>query len=334
MTPTEVYDALGGFAAALTQRQAQRLERNADVESVEPDRIVAFIEPSASVDPPPPSTQFVTSGIRRIGGLASPTARIDGVDERVDIDVAVLDSGVQRDHPDLNVVGGRNCLGSGDRSDWSDRDGHGTLAAGFIGAIDNSFGAVGVAPGARIWAIRIARPNGYIPMSAALCGLNWVVRHADVIEVANNSWSGSAGDRSAPCGHRRPDRLHEAVCRAVERGVTVVASAGNESEDAGTAPLGAYDEVITVSAIGDSDGRPGGLGVNPPCLPEQQDDHFAFFSNFGSAVDLAAPGVCISSTYIDSQYATSNGTSFSAPLVSGAAALYMAKHPFAVTGAG
>ena len=64
---------------------------------------------------PPPPPQFVTSGVRRIGGLESPTAKIDGIDERIDIDVAVLDGGVQPDHPDLNVVGGVDCVGTQER---------------------------------------------------------------------------------------------------------------------------------------------------------------------------------------------------------------------------
>jgi subtilisin len=112
-------------------------------------------------------------------------------------------------------------------------------------------------------------------------------------------------------------------------------SAGNDSVDAGTTRPASYPEVITVSAIADSDGQPGGLGPTlpvPPCVFNKSpvvmpDDTFATFSNFGPDVDLAAPGVCVTSTFIDHWYAIGSGTSFSSPLVAGGAALYISTHP-------
>ena len=68
------------------------------------------------------------AAVRRVGGLESPTAKIDGINERVDADIAILDGGIQPDHPDLNVAGGHNCVGKG--TSWDDRDGHGTIVAG------------------------------------------------------------------------------------------------------------------------------------------------------------------------------------------------------------
>ncbi|MDP9022087.1 MAG: S8 family serine peptidase, partial [Actinomycetota bacterium] len=125
----------------------------------------------------------------------------------------------------------------------------------------------------------------------------------------------------------RIDHVHRAVCAATAAGVTLVAAAGNDAEDAANYHPAAYPEVIAVSALADSDGRPGGLGPPPACLAGSLDDHLAFFSNFGSVVDIAAPGVCISSTYPGGRYATSSGTSFAAPLVAGAAALLKARNP-------
>ena len=94
----------------------------------------------------------------------------------------------------------------------------------------------------------------------------------------------------------------------VRRGVTTVAAAGNHSMDAATFAPAAYPEVIAVSAMADFDGQPGGLARSRTvvCVPRRQlDDHFAFFSNYGAPVDIAAPGVCVTSTFPGSQYAFS-----------------------------
>ena len=337
VSPTMVFDAVGGFAANLTSKQVNRLRSNAAVESVELDAVVATIEPGKATPIPPPPPQFVTSGVRRIGGLSSPTAKIDGIDERVDIDVAVIDDGVDAAHPDLNVAGVVNCVNPSHQT--VDPGDHGTLVAGFVGAIDNGFGAVGVAPGARIWGVQASTPAGILTLSRVLCGFEWVAAHADVIDVVNMSFGfhpTETGDcvRPEQPGNRvgQRDLMHEGLCVLHRAGVTLVAAAGNDASDLFQTPAGFDDEVISVSAIGDNDGQPGGLG-SPwvTCFNifegEQPDDHFAFFSNFGPHTDIAAPGVCISSTYPGGLYATNSGTSFATPLVAGAAALYISTHP-------
>jgi len=326
-TPTHRYDdALNGFAAELSSGQVTRLQRDSRVVDVSAESDSAIDEPTTTAVHTT-SPQLTSYGQDRMGILQSRTAKVDGVDERVDVDVAVLDGGVDTDHPDLNVAGGVDCLRG--RS-YEDRDGHGTLVSGFIGALDNSFGFVGVAPGARIWAVRVARPNGVIPDSALLCGLEWVIDNADRIEVANLSL-GDLGQDTGNCGAKRPgvprDPVHAAICAAVGAGVTVVVAAGNESIDARGAVPAAYPEVITVSAFTETDGLPGGLGPQSRCSPDEQDEHIATFSNFGPAVDLAAPGECVSSTFIGGGYAASSGTSFAAPHVAGAAALVKARRP-------
>ena len=333
VAPSQVWEEVGGFAADLTSRQVNRLRADPAVESVEADGVFAAIPDSSSAPVDQPA-QSVKAAVRRVGGLESPTAKIDGIDERVDVDIAILDGGIQPDHPDLNVVGGRNCVGNG--NDWRDRDGHGTMVAGFAAALDNSIGVVGVAPGARLWAVRVARPDGNITDSALLCGLDWVIKHASKIEVANMSLGGIIGvdepvKELAPCGARPRSRTHEAICKLTRRGVTAVVAAGNESIDAAMFVPAAYPEVIAVSAMADFDGQPGGLAALPAvCLPEAADDRFAFFSNYGPPVDIAAPGVCVTSTFPGSQYAFSDGTSFATPFVAGAAALYISTHPDAM----
>jgi subtilisin family serine protease len=110
-------------------------------------------------------------------------------------------------------------------------------------------------------------------------------------------------------------------------GVTYTVAAGNEADDAANHVPAAYDEVITVSALADFDGQPGGLG-SPTCRADE-DDTLANFSNFGPDVDLIAPGVCILSTSKRGGYATLSGTSMASPHAGGAAALYKASHPVA-----
>jgi subtilisin family serine protease len=115
--------------------------------------------------------------------------------------------------------------------------------------------------------------------------------------------------------------------------VTYVVAAGNDREDASRLVPAAYGEVITVSAVADADGRDGGEGGSPVCRNDE-DDTFANFSNYGSSIDVAAPGVCIFSTMPKdaeigdgSGYGTLTGTSFAAPHVAGAAALWISRHP-------
>ncbi len=286
--------------------------------------------------------QLIPTNVQRAGALRSSTAAIDGIDELLDVDIAVLDGGVDAAHPDLRVAGSINCTAGGtlDR----DLDGHGTMVAGLAAARDNGFGVVGVAPGARIWSVRVARPDGTITEQAARCGLQWLVDHADTIEVANLSWSG-AGDPSDACGTSaaaeatRPrgggganvdpgaePELHALACAAHDEGVVLVAAAGNDAADAAGVLPAAWGEVLAVSAIADSDGDRGGLGGSP-CDTGELDDHLASFSNTGAPVAIAAGGVCVASTDARGGYATGSGTSFASPIVAGAAALLLVREP-------
>jgi subtilisin len=312
--------ALKGMAAYIPPGILKRLEQ---------DPRVAYIEPVQTMHL---HAQTLPTGIDRINVELNTTANIDNVDEGVDVDIAIIDSGVDLDHPDLNVWRYAYCYqktpsrGKCDEGDAraDDSTGHGTHVAGIAAARDNNAGVVGVAPGARIWAIRVMRPDGVITTLEVIAALDYVTSHFTDIEVANMSL-GFVGSSSA---------LDQTIATTVASGVTVVVSAGNDALDVSQTSPGGHPDVITVSALADFDGEPGGLlnqgfvysSPNPDCT-ENQDDSFACFSNFGSGVDIMAPGTKIKSTYLNGGTATLHGTSMSSPHVAGAAAIYLAQNP-------
>jgi subtilisin family serine protease len=315
--------AIRGFAATLDRSQVAAVAADPEVEAVVPDEIVSV------------EAQGVPSGVSRVFGRSNGMVRIDGVDDQVDADIAIVDTGIAT-HPDLNVVGGLNCSTSNPAA-WRDVHGHGTHVAGIAAARDDAEGLVGVAMGARLWAVKILNDSGFGFLSWYVCGLDWIASQRDpddperpLFEVANMSVAKDGSDDRA-CGSKNNDILHAAICRLVAAGVTVVAAAGNESRNATTMVPAAYNEVTTVSALADTDGRPGGLGGNR-CYSfgsYDTDDTFANFSNYGGDVDLIAPGKCIMSTMPGGGFATMSGTSMATPHVSGAVALYKATRPWA-----
>jgi len=322
-----------GFSSDRTYRNAFRgyaahLERN-QVTALSHDPSVAMIVKDEQIQ----LTQATPTGVMRINDRVNPIARIDGIDERVDADVAIVDTGIAR-VADLNVVGGVNCSTS-DRTLWRDVEGHGTHVAGTVGAIDNGTGVVGVAPGVRLWAVKILNDSGAGLLSWYVCGLDWITAQRDpndpsrpLIEAVNMSVAKTGRD-DVHCGTTNADILHQAICRLVASGVTVVAAAGNDHASASYRVPAAYNEVITVSALADTDGIPGGKGGHR-CSSwggYDVDDTFADFSNYGSDIDLIAPGKCIMST-IPGGYRYMSGTSMAAPHVTGAVALLKASRPY------
>ncbi|CAN5557879.1 hypothetical protein BH20CHL6_BH20CHL6_08180 [soil metagenome] len=337
--------AIQGFAADLTGGQLRALRGDPGVLHIardRPTRVDDRVEASGDASPTAVRTATlaepqVPTGVRRVQAMTSSIARIDGVDDRVDVDVAIIDTGIQKRHPDLNVAGGYNCSTSTPTA-YGDRYGHGTHVAGTVGALDDGAGVVGVAPGARVWGVKVFDDNGDGWASWFICGIDWVTAQRDpadpdrpLIEVANMSLRGSLepyNDRE--CGYPSGDLQHQAICRSIEAGTTYVVAAGNDSTDARYWRPAAYDEPITVSALADFDGAPGGVGLQGDVCPwysSDADDTFANFSNYGHDIDLIAPGKCILSTYPGSTYAWMSGTSMAAPTVAGGAALYQALYP-------
>jgi subtilisin family serine protease len=332
-------NAVGGFAASLNATQLAAISANPAVAAVIPDLAVSIDDGSvggeASVmrNVVRPAWQ-VPAGVRRVGARTNAVRSFTQGSQHVDADVAILDTGVDRDHPDLNVVGGYNCTSS-KRDSWDDNNGHGTHVAGIVGALDNSFGVVGVAPGVRIWSVKVLDHKGNGFVSWLVCGIDWVTAQRDRgrarFEVANMSISFNVGPSPNSTCANGEDVIHQALCRSVAKGTTYAVAAGNNSHNARRNRPAAYDEVITVSAMADYDGKGGGLGKPSDSCPTryEPDDSFTNFSNYGLDIDLIAPGRCVLSTYMGKRYAFMSGTSMATPHVAGAAALYRAMYPSA-----
>ncbi|HSG79000.1 MAG TPA: S8 family serine peptidase, partial [Acidimicrobiia bacterium] len=301
-----VYEhAIQGFSISISPQGAAALARNPRVAYVEADALHTI------------AAQDMPTGIERSFARSNTNLDIDGTDDfRVDVDVAVIDTGVDFEHPDLNVVGGVNCasggpFGGGCIVGGDDDHYHGTHVAGTIGAIDNDFGVVGVAPGARIWSVKVLSKRGSGYTSWIVAGIDWVAANAATIEVANMSLGGSGFSQAE----------YDAIQGAVDAGVAFAVAAGNSDANALNYSPAAFNNVLTVSALADFNGLAGG-GAASTCRSDG-DDTLANFSNWGPAVDIAAPGVCILSTYPLEQgsYGTISGTSMASPHVAGALAL-------------
>jgi subtilisin len=302
--------ALNGYSARLSPAALAEVRSDDRVLLVSQDREVRA------------TAQTLPTGVNRIEGDLSSTLSGNGSGS-VNVAVAVLDTGIDVSHPDLNVVGGKNCSTG---KSYRDGNGHGTHVAGTIGAKDDSNGVVGVAPGVRLYSVRVLNNSGSGSWSSIICGIDWVTANAAAtgIKVANMSLGGSGTDRGCT-----GDALHRAICRSVNNArVTYVVSAGNSGANLGNFVPAAYNEVLTVTATADFNGRPGG-GAPATCRSDV-DETAADFSNFttNSSSDvghtIAAPGVCISSTWKGGGFNTISGTSMASPHVAGAAALCIA----------
>jgi uncharacterized membrane protein len=326
--------AMKGFAGFIPPGKLRVIEEDIRVKLVEPDLILHVLDES----------QITPTGVDRIDVDQNSGANIDRIDERINVDIAIIDTGIDIDHPDLNVVGGKRFYTVTTGPPWErgalvdnhydDDNGHGSHVSGTAAAIDDEYGVVGVAPGARLWAVKVLDASGSGYMSDIIAGVDWVTEKADTIEVANMSLGGQG----------KSDALHAAIYNSVHAGVVYVVAAGNDSADVyGSDGVfntsddfipAAYPEVATISAMADADGKPGGTGGT---TSYGADDSFASFSNYsnyatasnpvtssGAAIDLLMPGVDIYSTYKNGGYATSSGTSMASPHAAGLAALYIA----------
>jgi subtilisin len=303
--------ALRGMAVKMPLAVLEKLKADPRIDYIEPDVTVSL------------TSQILPTGVDRINADDDTTANIDGVDDRVNADIAILDTGIDLDHPDLYVYRYAYCSTSGfpryttscveGDSNADDVHSHGTHVAGIAAALDNTSGVVGVAPGARLWAVKVLDDSGNGEGSILIAGVDYVAEHANEIEVANMSLTGDGSFKA----------LDDALDGAISAGVVFTLAAGNDSKDVAEAFPAGHPNAITVSALADYDGIAGGLSG------DAEDDTFATFSNYGSGVDIMAPGRNIRSTGPGGGLRTKSGTSMSSPHVAGAAALYMSQNPSA-----
>jgi subtilisin family serine protease len=279
--------ALVGFAGALSPVELARLQGDPRVAFIEPDRQVA-----AYVDKAASFAQILPWGVDRIDAELN-------ANKGAGVGVAIIDTGIDLTHPDLaHVVAGANFVRQGQAP--NDDNGHGTHVAGIVAAANNSFGYVGVAPDATVIAVKVLDRNGSGSISGVVAGINWVAANhtAYGIKVANMSL-GAAGFSQS---------LYNAIQSATNAGVTFVVAAGNSAANAANFSPAGFDNVITVSAL-------------------NSNNTFAYYSNYGSVIDLIAPGTSIPSLYKNHGYATLSGTSMASPHVAGSAALWLKDHP-------
>ncbi|MFW9993695.1 MAG: S8 family peptidase [Candidatus Odinarchaeota archaeon] len=262
--------------------------------SAKPEKVMTIaknVKPPATQ--PPESTPW---GITRVNAIPAASA----VDES-SVFVAILDTGMDLDHPDLaaNYVWGWDLVN--DDAYPEDDNGHGTHCAGTVAAIDNDIGVIGVAPNVGLYIIKVLNRRGSGSYTDIADGIIMVTNGpdgnpgtADDANVISMSLSGPVSD----------PYLESAVNYALSYDVVIVAATGNDGEDEPRYPA-AYPGVIKVGAT-------------------DIDDNIASWSNRGETI--LAPGVSILSTYLAANYATASGTSMATPHVAGVTALAWAAH--------
>ena len=267
--------------AKMTEQEAEAMLEDPNVEYIEED---VEVELAGLED-----AQETSWGIVDIGANESLAKNYVGDD----IKVAILDTGIAN-HPDLEVSGGVSYIA--DEENYEDYHGHGTAIAGIIAGQNNDFGIVGVAPKAKIFAVKVLDKKGHGSYSGIIQGIEWAIQHdMNIISI-------SAG------GYVDSQALHDQIKRANDQGILVIAAAGNRGMGEETELYPArYPEAISVGAVDEEHQR-------------------ADFSSVGSGLDLVAPGVDIVSTSLDDGYEKRSGTSIAVPHVAGAAAVIWSKN--------
>jgi subtilisin family serine protease len=324
------YDAaIHGYAAKLSA---------SGLEKVKSDQRVAYV--TQDVQGNPFDSQTLPTGIDRIDAETDSqfSAAAGTTTAGNQANVAVFDTGIDVRHPDLTVAGGVDCLDSTDvynDGTYNDSYGHGTHVAGIIGAKNDSNGVVGVVPGVRLWAVRVGDSIGSASKSSQLCGINWITQNGPAlgIKVVNSSQALFGSSDDGNCGYSNGDVLHQAICASTAAGVNWVFAASNgPAQDFINVAGAGYPQVLTVTGMADSNGQPNvGSTKTFTCgsaLPmgnkkwSETDDTYYTSSKYAvsaaeQAHTIAAPAVCIWSTFKGQSYGYLSGTSMAAPHAAG-----------------
>jgi len=220
------------------------------------------------------------------------------------VKIGILDTGIRTDHPDLRIAGGVTFVQG--TTSYDDDNGHGSHVAGIVAAQDNDIGAVGVAPDAEIYAVKVLDQKGEGNQSDVVKGIEWAMEQGlDIINLSITSQNGSF-------------LLEEALKKAESQGIITVAASGNY-------PTALYRNLNVLYPAR----YPSVLAVGSVMWDKNQFTR-SLFSYFGQDLDFVAPGEEIFSTYNgtgEEEYGISTGTSMASPFVAGMAALYMEAYP-------
>lgn len=274
--------ALQGFSVKMPPGQLKKLQADASVKYIEENQVATIIQQDVRImvkPAPTPPSESIPWGVRRVNGGFSGIGKT----------AWIIDTGIDIDHPDLNVDGSRGATFVDRTTIPDDDNGHGTHCAGIVGAIDNEIGVIGVAAGATVVPVKVLNRRGSGTYDAIIAGVDFVADNGGSGDVANMSLGG--GFSAA---------LNSAVIAAA-KDVKFTLAAGNESTSATLkSPASAEgDNIYTISAMGEG-------------------DVWASYSNYGNPpVDYCEPGTSIYSTYKGGGYATLSGTSMAAPHAAG-----------------
>lgn len=258
-----------------------------ELEAFQNDPNIEYIEPDSPVQA---ASEQIPSNVERVHAPAAHSSGYTGQG----VKVAVLDTGVDTASTELHVSGGASFVPND--TSFEDQNGHGTHVAGILSALEDGQGIVGVAPGVDLYSVKVLNEKGAGSYSQVIQGIEWAIdNHMDIVSMSL-------------AGRAYSSALDEAMKKATDQGILLVAAAGNDGASNGVSYPAKLPSVLAVGAVDENN--------NP-----------ATFSNAGPEVKLMAPGTNIQSLGLQGTYVTNSGTSMAVPHVAGVAAILKQRHP-------